>query len=109
MLGEDDPRIEAGFERLHRWKQAASWAPILGVPLVIYWLMTDRVTLSIGLLLAGFTFVALARGVVWMARCPGCETRFRDTPAGFARIWNEAACAACERSYFELRRGRARD
>ena len=103
-----DPR-RAKLEQLFRWKQAASWSPVLWLPLVVYWGLTERAPRAIGLVIAGLVFVAVARFVVGNARCPGCETRFKDTPAGFSRIWNEMACEACGVSLFELRRGRARD
>ena len=103
-----DPR-RAKLEMLFRWKQAAIWSPVVWLPLVVFWLLTDRTPMAIGLAIAGLVFVGLARVVVWSARCPGCEALFRGTPAGFRRVWNELACEACGLSLFELRRGRARD
>ena len=103
-----DPR-RAKLEQLFRWKQVALWSPVLWLPLVVYWGATARGPRAIGLAIAGGVFIALARFVVANARCPGCETRFRDTPAGFRRIWNDMTCEACGLSLFELRRGRARD
>ncbi|MBB84138.1 MAG: hypothetical protein CL931_10060 [Deltaproteobacteria bacterium] len=103
-----DPK-RAKLEQLQRWKQAADWSPLVWLPLVVYWALTARASQAIGLAIAGAVFIAFARFVVGNARCPGCETRFRDMPAGFSRIWNELACEACGLSLFELRRGRARD
>ena len=97
------------LEQLFRWKQAANWSPLVWLPLVVYWVLTARAAQAIGLGIAGLVFVLVARFVVGNARCPACETRFRDTPAGFSRIWNQMACEACGLSLFELRRGRARD
>ncbi len=103
-----DPR-QSKLEQLFRWKQAAIWSPVVILPLVVYWGLTERAAQAIGLAIAGGVFVGLARFVVGNARCPGCATRFRDTPAGARRIWNDLTCEACGLSLFELRRGRARD
>ena len=97
------------LEFLRRWRQAAVWSPVVWLPLVVYWILTDRAPLAIAFFLAGLAFVGIARTVVWLARCPRCEVPFRDTPAGFRRAWDETRCEACGLSLFELRRGRARD
>ena len=102
-------RVREGLESIHRWRQAANWTPVVLLPLIVYWHLTDRTPLAIGAVLAGFAFYGFARGWVYFARCPACETRFGDTPAGFRRGWEEIACEACGVSLFELRRGRARD
>ncbi len=103
-----DPK-RAKLEQLQRWKQAANWSPLLWLPLAVYGALTARASQAIGLAIAGLVFIAFARFVVGNARCPACEARFRDTPAGFSRIWNEMACEACGLSLFELRRSGARD
>jgi len=103
-----DPR-QAKLEQLFRWKQIASWSPVVLLPLVVYWGLTGRAAQAIGLAITGGVFFGVARIVVGHARCPACGTRFRDTPAGFRRIWNDLTCEACGLSLFELRRGRARD
>lgn len=100
---------QAKLERLFRWKQGAIWSPLVWLPLVVYWLLTGRTPLAIGLAIAGLAFVGVARLVVWSARCPACETRFRSSEALFRGVWNELRCEACGLSLFELRRGRARD
>ena len=102
-------RVRNALESIHRWRQSASWSPVVLLPLVVYWQLTDRTPLAIGAALAGGAFVLFARGWVYFARCPACETRFGSTPAGFRRIWDDLACEACGVSLFELRRGRARD
>ncbi len=102
-------RVRSGLESLYRWRQAANWAPVMLLPLIVYWQLTDRTPLAIGAALSGFAFYAFARGWVYFARCPACEKQFRATPAGFRRVWDELSCAACGVSLFELRRGRARD
>ena len=100
---------QAALEGLHRWQQSAQWSPVVLLPLIIYWLFTDRAPLAIGAGIAGASFYAFARARVTRARCPACETRYGSTPAGSDRIWNEMACDACGLSLFELRRGRARN
>ena len=102
-------RRQARLEQLFRWKQVASWCPVVLLPLIVYWGLTERAAQAIGLAIAGAVFFGFARFVVMRARCPGCEARFSDTPAGARRIWNDLACEACGLSLFELRRGRARD
>lgn len=97
------------LEQLRRFRQVAVWAPVVWFPLALYCLLVDRVNVSIGLGLAGIVFSILARAVVWSARCPACDEPFRSSPAGFRQIWDEASCAACGLSLFELRRGRASD
>ena len=99
----------AKLEQLHRWKQAAQWSPVLWLPIAVFWGLTNRGPDAIGLAIAGIVFVGAARLVLWSARCPGCEAPFRETAAGFRRVWNELACDVCGLSLFELRRGRARD
>ena len=103
-----DPR-QAKLEQLHRWKQVANWSTVLWLPLGVYGMLTGRAAEAMGVAIAGLVFFAVARVVVVSSRCPGCETRFRDTPAGIRRVWNEIACEACGLSLFELRRARARD
>ena len=103
-----DPRRRT-FEALHRWRQAALWSPVVWIPLVLYWLLTDRPLLAVGLVIAGASFAGLARGVVWLARCPGCRRPFREAEAGFRRFWDQSECAACGLSLFGLRRGEAPD
>jgi hypothetical protein len=93
------------LEQLRRWRQAALWAPIVWFPLAIYALIVGSSTASIGIGLAGIVFAGLARGVVLLARCPRCETLFRDSPGGFRRVWDDASCEACSLSLFDLRRG----
>ena len=97
------------LEAIFRWRQAVNWSPVIWLPLVIYWLLTSRFPLGIGMLIAGFMFIAFARIVVAMSHCPGCETRFRDAPSGLSEMWNEVTCATCGLSLFELRRSRAQD
>lgn len=97
------------LESMWRWRQAANWSPVVWLPLVIYWSLTGRTAIGIGLAIAGLAFIGCARAIVGMSRCPGCETRFRDTPAGLRRIWNDLSCEACGLSLFELRRSRAQD
>ncbi|MEM9174835.1 MAG: hypothetical protein AAGC67_06345 [Myxococcota bacterium] len=106
---KSERRLLPKLEQLFRWKQAASWSPVVWLPLVVYWGLTGRAPRAIGLVIAGVAFVGVARFVVGRARCPACQTRFRDVPAGSKRIWNEMTCAACGLSLFELRRGRAPD
>ena len=101
----DRPR--AKLEQLFLWRQAANWSPVLWLPLVVFWLLTGRTPTALGLGIAGLAFIAVARLVVWSARCPGCAAAIRSTPGGFRRIWSELACAACGLSLFELRRGDA--
>jgi hypothetical protein len=99
-----DPRRRK-LEGLRRWRQAAVWSPVLGLPLVLYWLLTARPLPAVGLVIAGACFWGLARAVVWSARCPGCERPFREARAGFRHIWDQSQCASCGLSLFELRRG----
>ena len=102
-------RRRAKLEGVRRWRQAAAWSPVAWLPLVVYWLSTERAPLAVAFALAGVAFMLIARCVVWSTRCPQCETRFGATPAGFRRIWNDMVCDACGLSLFELRRARARD
>lgn len=102
-------RTRRELEALFRWRQAANWSPVVLLPLVVYWQLTDRTPLAIGAALAGLAFYLFARGRVYLARCPACGERFSATPAGHRRIWEALACDACGVSLFELRRGRARD
>lgn len=96
------------LEQVHRWKRVATWAPVLWFPLMVFFLLADGVMLAIALGLAGLAFAGFARGVVWASRCPGCGEPFRRSDGGFRQIWNEARCAACGLSLFELRREHAR-
>lgn len=100
---------QARLERTHRWRQAAVWAPVVWLPLALFWLLTGRAPLAVAIALAGVVFAGIARLVVWAGRCPGCGVPTRSSPAGFRALWDEMRCAACGLSLFELRRSRARD
>lgn len=98
-------QIRNRLEQLRLWRQVAVWAPVLWFPLLVHFLLVDRTRMAIGLGLAGIAFAGCARGRVWIARCPACRKPFRDSEGGFRRIWDEASCAACGLSLFDLRRG----
>lgn len=95
----------AKLEQLRRWRQTAVWAPVLWFPGVVYGLLVGEVGLALTLGFAGLVFAVVARGVVWLGRCPRCDAAFKDSPAAFRRIWDESSCQACDVSLFELRRG----
>lgn len=93
------------LEQLRRWRQAALWAPVVWFPGLVYGLLVGRFALAMTLGLAGLAFTALARGIVWLARCPRCGERFGASDAAFRRAWDAAGCLACGVSLFALRRG----
>lgn len=93
------------LEQFRRWKQAALWAPVFWFPLVVYSMAMKETRVALILGLAGLVFALLARGVVWLGRCPKCEARFRATPKGYKTIWDASTCLACGLSLFSLRRG----
>lgn len=92
------------LEQLRRWKLAASWAPVVWFPIVVFALSVAQPRIAATLGLAGATFAGAARLAVYRARCPRCGEPFRARPGGFRRIWDEAGCLACGLSLFELRR-----
>lgn len=92
------------LEQLRRWKLAASWAPIVWFPIVVFALSVSEPKVAATLGLAGTAFAGAARLAVWTARCPRCGEAFRARPGGFRRVWDEAGCVACGLSLFELRR-----
>ncbi|MFK7895569.1 MAG: hypothetical protein AB8G23_07015 [Myxococcota bacterium] len=96
---------QARLEQFRRWRQAALWAPVLWFPLTVYAMAMQETRVALILGLSGLVFTVLARGVVWLGRCPRCEARFRDVENGFKTIWDAARCLACGLSLFELRRG----
>lgn len=97
-------RERARLEQMRRWKQVAVWAPVVWFPLIVYGLSVGRTAAALTLGLAGMIFAGLARAVVWFGHCPRCDVPYRERPGGFRRIWDEASCAACGVSLFELRR-----
>ena len=101
-------QTQTRFEQLRRWRQIAVWAPVLWFPLVVHFFLLGREALAIGIGLAGIAFAGIARGRVWIARCPACDKPFRDSAGGFRLIWDESTCASCEQSLFEMRRGLGR-
>ena len=105
---ESDERVLKRFEQLWRWRRAAAWAPIVWFPLALARLLMDAPIQAVVLGVAGLVFAALARIVVWSARCPACETPLRASPAGGRHFWDDARCGTCDRSLFDLRRARAR-
>lgn len=93
------------FETLWRWRQASVWAPVCWFPAMLFGFLTGHTALALAIGLSGVIFAGLTRAVVWLGRCPGCETRWGDCPGGFQRLWDEAACISCGLSLFDLRRG----
>ncbi|MHA7836800.1 MAG: hypothetical protein ACX98W_04995 [bacterium] len=92
------------LEGIWRWRQVSVWAPVLWLPLLLHGLASGHAAIAFAVGLSGVVFAALTRGVVWLGRCPGCETRWRDSREGFQTVWDEAACRACGLSLFESRR-----
>ena len=97
---------QARLEQLRRWKLAASWAPVVWFPLVVYLLSIEQARVAVTLVLAGTVFAGAARLAVWSARCPRCGESFRARRHGFRHVWEEAGCDACGVSLFALRRSR---
>lgn len=97
----------ARLEQLRRWKLAASWAPVVWFPIVVFALSVGEPRVAATLGLAGAAFAGAARLAVWTAQCPRCGESFRARPGGFRRIWDEAGCLACGLSLFALRRAGA--
>lgn len=96
---------QARLEQFRRWKQAALWAPVLWFPLVVYSIAMRESRAALVLGLAGLVFAVLARGVVWLGRCPRCACQFRATTKAYEAIWDASRCLACGLSLFEMRRG----
>ena len=107
MATEDNMRERRDrslFEGLRRWRQAAVWAPVLWFPAVLTAFALGYQVIAVASAFAGILFAGICAGMVWFGRCPRCESRFGISVNVFRQFWDQASCANCGSSLFELRR-----